>query len=255
MKLNRALLPASLLCTLAIRVMAQNTAVIPEVNFERDNYNWLHRHADVLDVQKQGNPDVVMIGDSITHFWSGEPKAGLANGPNAWKDTFGNLKVLNMGYGWDRTQNVLWRLNHGEFTGITPKTVVLNIGTNNLVGDQTARTNTPAEVVAGIRAIVKTLRQRSNESQIIVMGIFPRGFEKGNKLDQTISELNALLAPIWRNDKHVHFLDIGSKMRQADGSLSREIFYDGTHPTDKGYAIWGKALIDAGAIPGKTIIR
>jgi hypothetical protein len=120
-----------------------------------------------------------------------------------------------------------------------------------LVGDQTARTNTPAEVVAGIRAIVKILRERSKESQIYVMGIFPRGFEKGNKLDRTISDLNALLAPIWRNDKQVHFLDIGTKLREADGSISRHIFIDGTHPSDDGYAIWGKALIEAGAIPGK----
>lgn len=251
MKLARAFLSASLFCAFSSHVMAQNTAVIPEVNFERDGYNWLHRHADVLDVQKRGNPDVVMIGDSITHYWSGEPKASTVTGPESWKATFGDLRVLNMGYGWDRTQNVLWRLNHGEFAGITPKTVVLNIGTNNLVGDQTARTNTPAEVVEGINAIVKTLRQRSKDSQIFVMAVFPRGFEKGNKLDRTISELNALLAPIWRNDKHVHFLDIGSKMREPDGSLSRDTFYDGTHPTEKGYAIWGKALIDAGVIPGK----
>lgn len=144
------------------------------------------------------------------------------------------------------------QLNHGEFVGISPKTVVLNIGTNNLVGDQTARTNTPAEVVAGIQAIVKIVRQRSKDSQIFVMAIFPRGFEKGNRLDRTITELNTILAPVWRNDKHVHFLDIGTKMREPDGSLSREIFSDGTHPTDKGYAIWGKALIESGAIPGKA---
>ena len=230
-----------------------NSATQPEVNFERDGYDWLHRHADVLDTQKTGNPDVVMIGDSITHYWSGEPKATTVNGRNAWKATFGDLKVLNMGYGWDRTQNVLWRLQHGEFVGISPKTVVLNIGTNNLVGDQTARTNTPAEVVSGIKAILKVLRERSKDSQIFVMAVFPRGFEKGNRLDRTITELNGLLAPAIKSDAHVHFLDIGLKMREADGSISKETFFDGTHPTEKGYLIWGKELIEAGAIPGRTI--
>jgi lysophospholipase L1-like esterase len=228
-----------------------NSATQPEVNFERDGYDWLHRHADVLDTQKKGNPDVVLIGDSITHYWSGEPKASTVNGRNAWQATFGDLKVLNMGYGWDRTQNVLWRLNHGEFVGITPKTIILNIGTNNLVGDETARTNTPSEVVAGIKAILKILRNRSSKSQIFVMAIFPRGFEKGNKLDRTISELNGFLAPAIRGDTHVHFLDIGLKMRDLDGSISKEVLFDGTHPTEKGYLIWGKALIEAGAIPGK----
>ena len=258
MKSNRGLIVAACLFGSVLSGFASqggpkgNSAIQPEVNFERDGYDWLHRHADVLDTQRTGNPDVVMIGDSITHYWSGEPKATTVNGRNAWQSTFGNLKVLNLGYGWDRTQNVLWRLQHGEFVGVHPKTIVLNIGTNNLVGDETARTNTPTEVVAGIKAILRVLRDRSKESQIYVMAVFPRGFEKGNKLDRTITELNGLLAPEIKGDAHIHFLDIGLTMREPDGSIAKETFFDGTHPTEKGYLIWGKALIEAGAIPGRT---
>ena len=230
---------------------SKNSAIDPQVNFERDSYDWLHRHSDILAEQVKANPDVVMIGDSITHFWAGSPTANHVNGPRSWKQTFAGAKVLNMGFGWDRTQNVLWRLQHGELVGLHPKSIVLNIGTNNLVGDGTARTNTPEETVAGIQSIVWVLRNRCPESKIYVMAVFPRGFEKGNDLDDRIGKLNDLLAKKLAGDVMVSILNIGPSLRQSDGSVSKEILFDGTHPTDKGYAIWGQALVRAGAIPGK----
>ncbi len=227
----------------------RNSAIKPVVNFERDSYNWLHRHADILDLQAKRNPDVVMIGDSITHFWAGEPKSDRASGPKAWADTFGKRKVINMGYGWDRTQNVLWRLQNGEFDGLKPKTIILNIGTNNLVGDNTARTNTPEEVAVGIKQIVDTLRAKSPDSNIIVMAVFPRGFERGNELDTRIQSLNKMLSMNLKGQPQVTMLDIRDKLREQDGSISPRIMSDGTHPTEEGYAIWGKAIRDSSLLP------
>jgi lysophospholipase L1-like esterase len=227
---------------------SRNSAIEPQVNFERDSYDWLHRHADILDFQAKQSPDVVMIGDSITHFWGGLPDANHSNGPQSWKHAFAGVKVMNMGFGWDRTQNVLWRLGHGELVGVHPKSIVLNIGTNNLVGDGTARTNTPEETLTGIQAIVGVVRARCPEAKIFVMAVFPRGFEKGNDLDRRISTLNRALATAFASEPAVSVLDIGPAMRQPDGSISKEVFFDGTHPTDKGYAIWAEALLKAGAI-------
>jgi lysophospholipase L1-like esterase len=228
---------------------ARNSAIDPQVNFERDSYDWLHRHADILDTQAKGDVEVVMIGDSITHFWSGEPRAATVNGKQAWKDTFADLKVLNMGFGWDRTQNVLWRLAQGELKGLRPKTIVLNIGTNNLVGDSTARENSPAETAAGIEAVVAVLRERVPTARLFVMGVFPRGFEKDNPLDLRIRELNALLTRSLAGRENVTFFDIGGQLREKDGSVSPARFFDGTHPTEAGYIIWGQALRKAGYLP------
>ena len=155
-----------------LRDPARNPALRPEVNRERDSYDWLHRHDDVLDAPRDPRPDLVLIGDSITHFWGGEPRATQANGPKAWAATFAGLRVLNLGFGWDRTQNVLWRLGHGEIDGLRPRAIVLNVGTNNLVGDRTAREDSPEETAAGIEAVVDDLRARSPESRIVVMGVF-----------------------------------------------------------------------------------
>jgi len=130
-----------------------NTALIPVDRLEQDIYDWYARHHAEIELQKRLQPRVVLIGDSITHFWDGEPNATVVNGPTAWQKVFGGMPVINMGFGWDRTQNVLWRLRQGEFEGIHPQWVVLAIGTNNLTGTNHARANSPDEIVDGINAI------------------------------------------------------------------------------------------------------
>lgn len=44
---------------------------------------------------------------------------------------YGNRQAVNLGFGGDCTEHVLWRLNHGEIDGIAPKLAVVMIGTNN----------------------------------------------------------------------------------------------------------------------------
>jgi lysophospholipase L1-like esterase len=223
-----------------------NTALIPVPRLEMDSYDWYKRHDQELQLQKTLDPQVVLIGDSITHFWGGEPKSARVSGPKAWQQAFGGLRVLNMGFGWDRTQNVLWRLREGEFEGLHPKTVVLNIGTNNLTGTANARSNSPQEIVQGILAIVGEVRRRSPESRIIVMGVFPRGYGPGNDFRAPILKINELLRKEMAGEANTTFLDIGTQFLAPDGTLPTSMMDDGTHPTEAGYAIWAKALVEAG---------
>jgi lysophospholipase L1-like esterase len=223
-----------------------NTALIPVPRLEMDSYDWYARHREELAMQRKINPEVVLVGDSITHFWDGPPKDKRVAGPNAWKEAFGGLRVLNMGFGWDRTQNVLWRLRQGEFEGIHPRSIVLNIGTNNLVPTDHARNNTPEEIVQGILAVHRVLRSRAPQARIIVMAIFPRGSLPTNELRAPIAKINELLAPALANEPNTEFLDIGKGFLAPDGTIPVSLMSDGTHPTDEGYAIWAKALIEAG---------
>lgn len=225
-----------------------NTALIPVPRLERDSYDWDQRHRDVMAAKTQMNPEIVLIGDSITHFWGGPPKANHVNGPKAWAAAFGNMEVLNLGFGWDRTQNVLWRLQHGEFDGLHPKTVILNIGTNNLTGTVNARANTPEEVVQGILAIHDKVHAASPQSRILVMGIFPRGFHPASRLRAPIAKVNQLLAAALAGKPGTTFLDISARFLESDGSLPKRLMNDGTHPTDEGYAIWVQALAEAGVL-------
>jgi lysophospholipase L1-like esterase len=127
-----------------------NTATIPVPRLEQDSYDWYARQHSELELQKTLKPRVVLIGDSITHFWAGLPNSITVNGPSAWQRVFGDMPVINLGFGWDRTQSVLWRLHQGEFKGLRPQWVVLLIGTNNLTATSHARANSPEEIVDGI---------------------------------------------------------------------------------------------------------
>lgn len=222
-----------------------NTALIPVPGMELDCYDWLARHHAELGLARQLDPSVVLIGDSITHFWGG-PAAIRENGPDAWAHIFGGRAVLNLGFGWDRTQNVLWRIRQGELDGLKPRWIVLEIGTNNLTGSPHARANTPEEIVEAIQEICRQLHQRSPQSRIVVMGIFPRGADPKNPLRAPIARTNALLAQAFQGNSEVRVLDIGAAFLEPDGTLPAATMPDGTHPSETGYRIWADALLDAG---------
>jgi lysophospholipase L1-like esterase len=223
------------------RESTANTAVIPVPKLEDDSYDWYGRHAVVLKVKGQIDPEIVMIGDSITHFWAGPPQANIQNGPRAWQELFGPRRVLNLGFGWDRTQNVLWRLDHGEFDDLHPRLVVINIGTNNFSTTTHTKANAPAEVAEGIRTICLRIRSKSPDAKIAVMGVFPRGAKADDPFRAEIAELNRLLPEVCKA-LGITFLDIGKRFLQPNGDLPRELFGDFCHPTEKGYAIWAAAL-------------
>ena len=225
-----------------------NTAVVPAPKLEEDFYDWYARHEAKVRAAASGNHDLVFIGDSITHLFEGDPNVP-GRGERVWAEYYGSRRTLNLGFGWDRTQNVLWRLDHGEFAGQTPQLVVLLIGTNNLTGTGNAPTNTPAEIAAGIRAIGARVLAASPHSRILLMGVFPRS-TAADPLRRRIREIN-VLAKAWARDQPaVDCLDIGGRFLAADGSIPSTLLTDGVHPSEAGYRLWAEAIepIVAGAL-------
>src|SRR5208337_4512181 len=149
--------------------------------------------------------------------------------------------AADFGIGWDRTQNVLWRIENGELDGIKPKVVVLLIGTNNCGNEDDGKPrNTTPEIIEGVTTVVHELRTRLPESKILLFGIFPRG-NKNDPVREQVKAVNAGLAKL-DDGKTVKFLDIGSILLAPDGTLSRDIMPDLLHPNEKGYQIWSDAL-------------
>jgi lysophospholipase L1-like esterase len=223
-----------------------NTAIIPASKLENDFYDWWERHKAALRAKDEARPDIVLIGDSITHLWGGNPPTPgrKPNGAQSFEKAFTGKQVLNLGFGWDRTQNVLWRLDHGEFDGLHPALVVVNIGTNNFAQTKNARANTPEEIAEGVRAILIRVRAKSPESHIVLMGLFPRGEKPGDPIRVRVAAVNALLAEFGKTEG-ITFLDIGTKLTQPDGTISREMMGDFLHPAEAGYEVWGEALKSA----------
>jgi lysophospholipase L1-like esterase len=191
---------------------------------ERPGEWWHQRHAEKVLEAQAGDVDLLLIGDSITHYAERDQWYGYY---------FGNRKVMNLGFGGDRTQNVLWRLQNGEIDGLNPKLVSIMIGTNNSGRDQ------PEAIFLGIQAIVKELRQRLPESKIVVFSIFPR--KAGQEYD-TVKAVNKRLSELG-DDQSVMHVDINEQFLNSDGSLKEALYYkDLLHLGDKGYQLWWSQL-------------
>jgi lysophospholipase L1-like esterase len=163
------------------------------------------------------------------------------NGPKTWDSLFSNYRVLNLGFGWDRTQNVLWRLDHGELDGLHPRTVIINIGTNNTSETSNARKNTAKEIVDGISAICMRVHSKVPDARIILMAIFPREQNPTDPRRILIKEINEQLVT-FANDHKITFVDIGPGMLDADGHFLPGMTFDFCHPTEKGYQIWANGI-------------
>jgi len=196
---------------------------------------WLPRHQSKLQEKDRllaagTPPELVFIGDSITEGWE---KSGSA----LWQRHYAPYHALDLGFGGDATENVLWRLQHGEIDGIAPKVLVLMVGTNN-TGH---RAEDPATTAAGVQRILDEIRQRLPASKVLLLAIFPRGETPDDPQRRLNERVNRIIAG-QADGRRVVFLDIGPAFLRPDGTLSRDVMPDLLHPGEKGYAIWQQAM-------------
>lgn len=216
-------------------VSAPSTVVPVTQDRSWPQYDWAKRHELTSAAVKHAKPQILFIGDSITHFFGGEQFDSYAlRGQQTWGEFYAPRNAGNLGFGWDKTENVLWRLRHGAIDGIAPKLVIMMIGTNN-TGDCSA-----TDIAQGIMAIVSEMNLRLPQSKILLLGIFPRG-EKPNPQREKIAVINQLLAQL-DGERNVTFLDIGAKFLTPDGLITKDIMPDFLHPNEKGYRIWAEAI-------------
>ena len=203
----------------------QNSTVTPE---HRHN-PWTLRNNAVNERVKQGNVDLLMIGDSITQGWENP-------GKKYWDKYYESRNAVNMGFGGDRTQHVLWRLENGHLEGISPKLAVIMIGTNNSNGED----NTAEEIADGIIAICKKIQEKCPKTKILLLAIFPRGPEPSPQREK--NDRASLLASKIADNKMIYYMDINEKFLLDNKFLSMKIMPDYLHPNEEGYRIWAEAI-------------
>lgn len=199
-------------------------ATMPTVQ-QRDSYNWMHRHNAILKAGNGKHFKRIVIGDSIMHFWGGVEGAPAQRGTDSWDALPG--ETLNMGCGHDRTENVLWRIHHGELDNLTADKIIIKIGTNNIPHDK----YTDDDIVSGIREIVKAAQLRRPEAEVKVIGILPR---RGR--EERVKILNKSIKTLAKELK-IEFADPGKRLLDKKGKILESYFTDGLHPNAEGYKI------------------
>lgn len=196
-------------------------------------------HQMLLKKAGQGVIDVYFLGDSITRRWQG---TDYPEHKQNWDRNFFGRNAADFGWGGDTTQNVLWRLEHGELDGVNPKVIVLMIGTNNVGGSPPPDEEAFAEDVSrGIRAILDLCRQKAPQARIILVGITPRNTNGSPAVMPTIDRINARIAQ-FADGQTIRYLNINDKLADANGKLFEGVTDDGLHLSNKGYQIWADAL-------------
>jgi lysophospholipase L1-like esterase len=196
---------------------------------------WIPRHEDKLAIIRSAAAahrpiDLVFIGDSITEHWEKDGRA-------VWARDYAKYNALDLGFGGDQTENVLWRLQHGEIDGFRPKVAVVMIGTNNTGNRQ----EDPRTTAAGIRRILDEIRSRQPDTRILLLAVFPRDERPSSPLRRLNDRVNAIISG-YADGRHIFFLDIGAALTNADGTLSPDVMPDLLHPDEKGYDIWARQM-------------
>lgn len=201
---------------------------------------WFDRHAEkIAEIEKSNNPkderkiELLMVGDSITNNFD---KKGP--GEPVWKKHFTPLNALNLGFGGDRTNHVLWRLEHLPKIKPAPLAASLMIGTNNICWGS----DKPKQAAEGIQEITRKLNAIYPKMKILVLGVFPRREQLDHPHRKQIIELNSYLPDLLKDIPNVSFMDIGSEFLDEKGFLSREMMPDTTHPSEKAHEIWAQAI-------------
>jgi lysophospholipase L1-like esterase len=203
----------------------------------RRDQNSITAHTQLLEKARQGGIDIYFVGDSIVRRWGATDYPELlAN----WRQNFFGWNAADFGWGADKTQNILWRLENGELDGVNPRVIVILAGSNN-VGAQPGDAAKVAEITRGLTAILNICQQKAPQATIIFTAIFPRNDNMA--VMPNIDQINANIARL-ADGRKVRYLDVSGKLADKDGRLFDGMMNerDHLHPTLRGYQVWADGL-------------
>lgn len=196
---------------------------------EPHKYDWEKRHREILDLNQTNPPKTVFLANSIIHFWGGLPRTKSVVEEASWETFLTPLGVRNYAFGWDRIENVLWRVYHGELDGFNADRVMIMIGTNNLH-------NTDNEIINGLNMLIQAIQIRQPKAEVILLGLLPR-----RDYENRIEKLNFQIARL-SGELSIKFTDIGTVFLNEEKKIKESLFSDGLHPNENGYLKLREAL-------------
>jgi len=224
-----------------------NPAAIPSPSSEyRSGAGWggqsWFQAFDFLKKQVAANPGIetVFLGDSITQGLTGHKnRVSDPNGKRVIDRYCGAHQAIALGLSGDRTEHVLWRLQHGQFDGIHPKVIVLMIGVNNII----AGGHTGEEIAEGTARIVKWLRNNQPRARIVMLGCFSSGKSPQDPRRTEIDALHQRIKPL-ADGQSIIYRDLRPLFLTPDGHLNKCMRGDGIHVNGAGQKAWLEGIKD-----------
>ncbi len=216
----------ALLTLLAAAPLARAAVNLAAVPIGRMDLPWWRaRFERSLTLIHQKNPELVWLGDSITQNWE-------RSGPPAWRDFhpiwrryYARYRAVNLGFIGDDTASVIWRLDHGEVAGISPRVVILLIGANNLGAPHWGARRT----VPGIETVIEILHRKLPRAKVLLLGVLPS--RRSAWITAQTRAINAALAPLYANSPFVTFMDVNHVL-EKNGHIDPSLYVEGhLHPT------------------------
>jgi len=220
-----------LLCLLACSNICYAGPSDPEPREE--DWWWYWHELYVENTAANPNISIIFYGDSLTQFWNDE-------GLPLFNQLYAPLGAVNYGLGADRTQNLLWRIQNGELTGLNPKLIVLKIGLNNIWEDNLT------EVADGIATVVSTFRQMLPNTKILLLSVLPAspGAGDGLWMFPRVYEVNMRIRYL-SDEQNVFYFDMFDEFRASTwGELKEGYYTDGVHLSPAGYQQWANSMAD-----------
>ena len=175
---------------------------------------------------EKGNVDLLLLGDSIVE--------SLDRDGRAVQDYYyGDRNGVNMGFGGDRTEHLLWRLDHFPLDKISPKAILLMIGSNNLYVEPS-----DIQIVRGVRACVDRLRAVYPETPILLLGVTPEREHPDEGVNVRIPNLNRLIKKSTADVDRLVYRETGQLWCDEKGNATLAMTRDHCHPNEAGCKVW-----------------
>jgi lysophospholipase L1-like esterase len=209
------------------------TARLPESTPQTDP-EAVERFQIINREAKAGSHTILFLGDSLIQKWD----------RSLWARNFAPLDALNAGVNGDRTEHLLWRIEHGNIDRQRAEIAVLLIGTNDIGRNRPAR-----NIAEGVRQILFALRSRLPKTRVLLLGVLPRSESPASERRRQVSEVNRLIRTC-ADGEQVIYADVGDALLDRGGRLTREVSPDGVHLSEHGYRLLSDRLqLEFGRLP------
>jgi len=198
--------------------------------------DWFNQHKDINQIGNDRKVDLVFLGNSITQSWGGEGRSVGSPVKELWDSLYAPRNAANFGISGDRTQHILWRIDNGNFEGISPKAIILTIGVNNF------RNNSSSEISDGIKLIVRKLKKKLPSTHIILLGPLPTGANESDPLRKKYHQVHQEIRGLGTQSR-LTYMKISEHFILTKGDLNYDLMRtDNIHLTAQGYYQWAKLI-------------